>query len=137
MAWTRTRLGLCAAWLAGLSACAGMTEEVRVDPLVTNMVLKSAADQVRRCYRSPRVSSSARRIVTHLAVQLNSDGSLSALPVLVRQDGVTPETAPEAPRMAEAATLAVLRCAPLRLPAEHYSQIWDHFELSFSPNRRA
>jgi hypothetical protein len=42
----------------------------------------------------------------------------------------------EAPRMAEAASLAVIRCAPLRLPPDQYALIWHSIELTFSPLRR-
>jgi hypothetical protein len=109
----------------------------QVDPAVSNEVLASAASQVRRCYRSPRVDSSGKQIVTRLRIQLNSDGTLAALPQLVSQSGVTPFSRPYAARMAEAASLAVIRCAPLQLPPEHFQSVWQHFELNFSPGARA
>ena len=112
-------------------------DAVRVDPVVTGQLLASAAAQVRRCYRSPRVDSAARQIVTRLRIRLNSDGTLAALPQLVAQSGVTPWNQPYAARMAEAASLAVIRCAPLRLPPEHFTSVWQHFELNFSPGARA
>jgi hypothetical protein len=110
---------------------------VRIDPIVVNQVLASAAAQVRRCYRSPRVDSAARQIVTQLRIRLNSDGTLAALPQLVAQRGVTPYNQPYAARMAEAASLAVIRCAPLLLPPEHFQPVWQEFELNFSPGARA
>jgi hypothetical protein len=130
------RRGSSAALLA-LAACAQTPEpQVRIDPVVENAVLASAAAQVRRCYRSPQTSSAGRRIVTHLAVQLNADGSLAALPMVLGQSGIDADNGAEAPRMAEAASLAVIRCTPLRLPPEHYGLIWHSFELIFSPARR-
>lgn len=117
-----------------LAACVQTPEpEVRVDPIVANQVLASAAAQVRRCYRSPRISTAGRRIQTRLAVRLNADGTLAELPVLIAQSGINENNDAEAPRMAEAASLAVIRCAPLRLPPEHYGQVWRTFELIFSP----
>jgi hypothetical protein len=101
-------------------------EEVRA-------VASEAARQVRRCYRSPVVPTAARRIVTRLRVRFAPDGSLAGLPQIVFQQNVTPETAPWAGRMAEAATGAVLRCAPYRLPADHYRGGWDQLDLTFSP----
>jgi hypothetical protein len=57
--------------------------------------------------------------------------------VLIAQIGITERNGAEAPRMAEAASLAVIRCAPLRLPPEHYGEVWRTFELTFSPVARA
>ena len=132
----RAGTGLIAATL-GLAACVHPREpEVRVDPVIANAVLASAAAQVRRCYRSPNTSSASRRIVTRLVVHFNADGSLATLPVLLGQTGVDADNGAEAPRMAEAASLAVIRCAPLRLPPEQYASIWHSIELTFSPLRR-
>jgi hypothetical protein len=122
------------AMMVVLSGCVQTPEpQVRVDPVVTSQVLASAAAQVRRCYRSPKISSAGRRIVTRLEVRLNADGTLASLPVTLSQTGVPPATQAEASQMAEAASLAVIHCAPLKLPAEHYILIWERFELTFSP----
>lgn len=96
-------------------------------------VTQQAAARVRTCYRGPRVPRAARQIATTLAVRFNPDGTLIGLPQVARQTGVTPEGAPFAARMAEAAALAVINCTPLALPAELYQGGWDGFELTFSP----
>ena len=134
---TGARSGLVAAALALVGCVHASEPEVRVDPVIANAVLASAAAQVRRCYRSPTTSSASRRIITRLAVYLNPDGSLAALPVVLGQAGVDADNGTEAPRMAEAASLAVIRCAPLRLPPDQYALIWRSIELTFSPLRRA
>jgi hypothetical protein len=94
---------------------------------------RAAADQVRRCYRQPRVPAAGKRIVTRLRVRFAVDGRLVDTPLLVSQQGVTPENSPYAESMAEAATMAVIRCAPLRLPPELHHGGWDSFDLTFSP----
>src|SRR3546814_14627013 len=66
-------------------------------PSVASFVA-GAAEQVKRCYRSPRVSRAARRITTRLLVRYTSDGMLAGLPVWLSQDGVTPEGRPFAER---------------------------------------
>ncbi|MDB5692706.1 MAG: hypothetical protein JWO81_1769 [Alphaproteobacteria bacterium] len=91
-----------------------------------------AAAQVRRCYRDPVVPTSAKRIVSDLRVHYGPDGALIGLPRLVSQQGVTPANQAYAERMAEAASLAILRCSPLRLPAELHRGGWDEFDLVFS-----
>ncbi len=105
-------------------------------PALVSRLAQQAADQVRRCYRAPRVSSDVRQIVTTLRVRFAPDGSLAGLPQLLSQQGVTPETGPFASRMAEAATLAVIACAPIRLPAEVHTGGWEELEFTFSPQRR-
>ncbi|HEV2866772.1 MAG TPA: hypothetical protein VGX37_09665 [Allosphingosinicella sp.] len=96
-------------------------------------VLRLAARQVRRCYRSPQVSFEGRQIVTRLRVRFTGDGQLAQLPVVLAQDGVTPGNRPYAPRMAEAAIAAVMRCAPLHLPQGIPAQSAVAFDLTFSP----
>ncbi|HWT13740.1 MAG TPA: hypothetical protein VN231_13380 [Allosphingosinicella sp.] len=96
-------------------------------------VLSLAASQVRRCYRSPRVASAGRQIVTRLRVRFTADGQLAQLPVVVAQDGVNANNQPYAGRMAEAAIEAVLRCAPLRLPGGIPANRLLAFDLTFSP----
>lgn len=104
---------------------------------IVNDVVTAAAAQVRPCYRSPRVAQAGRQIVTRLTLRMNPDGTLAALPQVASQSGVTPDNQAYAGRMAEAAVLAVMRCAPLRLPPEHYSAIWREFDLVFSPSAAA
>lgn len=94
--------------------------------------IASAAAQVRRCYRDPAVPSAARRIVTRLRVRYAADGTLIGLPLVASQQGVNAANQAYAERMAEAASLAVIRCSPLRLPAELHRGGWDEFDLIFS-----
>ena len=97
-------------------------------------VLTRAASQVRGCYRAPRVSFHGRQIVTRLRVRFTPEGELAGLPVVMFQDGVTPENEYYAGRMAQAAIEAVMRCTPLRLPPALYHDGWSAFDLTFSPN---
>jgi hypothetical protein len=144
MTRARHKIGRLAAGLAlaaGGAGCAatsppsppsspGKLTEIRIP----GEIMASAADQVRRCYRTP--PGGARSIGTRLRVRLNVDGSLAGLPILLSQSGVTPTNRMFAARVAEAASLAVMRCAPLRLPAQHYAKGWQEFELIFSPRAR-
>lgn len=96
-------------------------------------MLHLTADQVRRCYRAPRVSSAGRQIVTRLRVRVRPDGQLAELPTVVSQDGLTASNQAYAARMAEAAIGAVIRCAPLQLPAGFTPTSAVAFDLTFSP----
>ncbi len=119
---------LCVALLA--AACVP-TRPAGPDPIVLRQVLAKAAAQVRACYRVPRLGSAARQIGTVLGVRYAPDGTLTGPPRLIRQTGITPANEQFAARMAEAANFAVIRCQPVKLPAEFYG-LWDDFELTFT-----
>ena len=121
---------LLAATAAG---CAPVSAPAPARRVQTEEVLSLAASQVRRCYRSPRVSFEGRQIVTRLRVRFTGDGQLAQLPVVIAQSGVTPRNGTYAGRMAEAAIEAVLRCTPLRLPDGVPANSAFAFDLTFSP----
>ena len=102
-----------------------------------NAVGQQAARQIKRCYRTPRVASSGKQISTRLRVRYRPDGGLAGVPQIVWQGGVTPANQAYAGEMAEAAGLAVMRCAPLNLPPELYSKGWSVLDFTFSPGARA
>lgn len=105
---------------------------VRVQQVQVDAVLRSAAEQVRRCYRAPRVSSAGRLIVTRLRIRLTPEGALAGVPTLLFQRGVTAANQSHAAPMAEAAISAVMRCAPLHLDPSLYAGGWREFDLTFS-----
>jgi hypothetical protein len=128
-----------AAFLAALLAagCTDLAARQRPDPLQVAAAIGAAADQVKRCYRAPKVASAGKQIATRLRVRFAPDGSLAGVPAVVGQTGVNAANQPYAARMAEAASLAVIRCAPLRLPPELYESGWSELDLTFSPRRMA
>jgi hypothetical protein len=103
------------------------------DRRLVAQAVSMAAEQIQRCYRTPRIPREGRQITIVLRVRYSTDGMLVGLPQPIAQRGVSPENQLYATRMTEAATLAVIRCAPLRLPPEYYRGGWDDFELTFSP----
>ena len=134
-------------WLAGpalLSAgCSApappspQTDVARLDPGEVERAIATAARQVRRCYRAPRIGSLGRSIVTRLRVRYATDGSLIGLPLLVSQSGVTPANQIFAPHMARAATEAVIRCSPITLPSTLHDGGWNEIDLTFGPRALA
>jgi hypothetical protein len=91
------------------------------------------ARRVRRCYHTPQVTSSARRIATRLRVRYGPDGSLLGLPILLSQSGVTEWNQAYAGQMAEAARTAVIRCAPVHIPPALAHFPVNEIDLLFSP----
>ena len=124
-------------WLLLLAALPGGCATPQLDPQIVSQVLASAADQVKRCYRLPRGRYSGRHISTRIRVRFGRDGALIGLPRVVEQFGVSPANRQYADEMAQAASLAVIRCAPLRLPPETYAGAWREFDLTFSLGVRA
>jgi hypothetical protein len=120
-----------------LTACVEPSTRVRAQSPAALAASAEVAEQVRRCYRAPRVPPAGRGIVIRLLVRYGPDGILVGLPVLVAQQGLIPESRPYAARMTEAARLAIIRCSPVRLPAELSKRRWTDFYLTFSPGRRA
>ena len=119
------------------AACARPPAPAQVPSPAARLASAEVARQVRRCYRSPRVPSVGRRIVTRLLVRYGPDGILMGLPILVGQQGVTPESRAYAGKMTEAAKLAVVRCNPIRLPPAPGKRRALYFHLTFSPQMRA
>lgn len=105
----------------------------RVSPEVARATLDLTARQVRRCYRAPRVASVGRQIITRVRIRVAPDGALGGLPQVVEQAGIHPGNQPYASRMAEAAILSVIQCAPYRLPEQLARGAWVEIELTFSP----
>lgn len=116
-----------------LAGCTTLSPPPGPDRAAVARAVASAAGQVQRCYRTPRIPREGRQITIVLRVRFGTDGALVGLPELLAERGVTAENQVYAQRMAEAAVLAVIRCAPLRLPPELYQGGWDQFELTFSP----
>ncbi len=100
-------------------------------------LLTGAAQQVRQCYRGPRVGHTGRQIVTRLRIMITPEGLIDGRPVVIAQEGLTPVNRLYADRMADAAIQSVLRCAPLNVPPGLAGEGPIEFDLTFSPLARA
>ena len=128
---------LVAAGLTGCAAAPATRPAVRAATAAPDpgwqALLASAAAQVRRCYRGPRVGHAGRQIVTRLRVLLTPEGRVDGRPVVIAQEGLTPLNRLYAERMAQAAIQSVLRCAPLSVPPGFAREGSIEFDLTFSP----
>lgn len=91
------------------------------------------AAQIRPCYVVPAGGTDAAAIVTVLRLRFKPDGSIATPPAIVEQTGVGASNQGYAQQMGEAARRAVLRCSPLRLPADLYEGGWEDIEFVFNP----
>lgn len=91
------------------------------------------AAQVKPCYVIPTGGADAASIVSILRLRFNPDGSVSGTPSVTDHQGVTGTNQSYVRQMDDAAVRAVLRCSPLKLPADLYDGGWEDIEFTFSP----
>lgn len=90
--------------------------------------------QIQPCYELGALQGTpAMEIVTVLDLRFNKDGSVAGDPAVAEQTGVTAANQAYRRQIAEVARRAVLRCAPLRLPAELYEGGWSNIQFVFTP----
>ena len=119
--------------LLPLPAAACAPEAIRIAPAEIHSFELSTARQIQPCYRSPKITGAARTISTRLRVRYGPDGALIGLPELISQAGVTETNRLYAERMAEAARIAVIRCAPVHIPPAFAAYRVNEIDLLFSP----
>jgi len=92
--------------------------------------------QVQPCYDLGALGgTSAMQITTVLQLRFDPDGSIAGTPQLVEQRGVNAGNRAYAKQMEEVSRRAVLRCAPLKLPAELYAGGWENITMGFIPGQ--
>ncbi len=106
---------------------------VRGDPRVSAAIAAAIRAQVTPCWTLPVGANTAGKVTALLHIAINRDGSIAGRPGVVSQTGVTGANAAYGRAFAEAAARAVLRCAPLKLPADQYDQ-WAQVEINFDPS---
>lgn len=109
-------------------------------PAVSALAMQGLAGAIKRqvepCYELGSLQGTpAMSIVTTLRLRFNKDGSIGTAPTISEQTGVTPANQAYARQIAEVGRRAVLRCAPLKLPAELYEGGWEDIELRFIPGQ--
>ena len=112
---------------------AALPHSAHADPRATATLQAAIRAQIAPCWNPPIGGADVRKMTALLHIELARDGSVQGRPALVSQTGATAGNADYARAFAETARRAVLRCAPLKLPAELYDQ-WKSFELNFDPN---
>lgn len=92
--------------------------------------------QVEPCYELGSLAGTpAMSIVTTLRLRFNKDGSTATAPVVTEHSGVNGGNQSYVRQIDDIARRAVLRCAPLKLPAELYEGGWEDIELRFIPGQ--
>ncbi|MES2498695.1 MAG: hypothetical protein V4618_21480 [Pseudomonadota bacterium] len=103
-----------------------------ISPIAMNGLVSLIASQVKPCYTIPAGGTDTTSIVSRIRLRLKSDGSIGVAPEVLGNIGVTPANQPYVRQMNEAATRALQRCGPYKLPADLY-EIWQDLIFTFRP----
>ncbi|MBW6529025.1 cell envelope biogenesis protein TolA [Sphingomonas sp. RHCKR7] len=94
----------------------------RVDARALAGIQQAIARQIQPCAdRQVDPGPGANQIVTTLNLRLNRDGTLAAVPTVVKQTGVDGDNQRYARRVVDLGVAAFKGCSPLKLPAEYYA----------------
>jgi hypothetical protein len=104
----------------------------RLSPIAMATLEQAIRAQIAPCWNPPIGGADVQGMTAVLKIRLNKDGSVAAPPEFVSQSGATAGNQAYARAFVETARRAVLRCAPLQLPADLYPH-WREFELNFDP----
>lgn len=121
--------------IASASAGKGTTARAQITGAAMNGLAAAIKRQVQPCYELGALGGTpAMSIVTVMQMRFNKDGSVASAQV-VEQTGVDGSNERYKRQMAEVSRAAVLRCSPLRLPAELYAGGWENIEMGFIPRQ--
>jgi len=105
-----------------------------ISPIAMNGLVALIASQVKPCYTIPAGGTDTTSIVSRIRLRLKPDGSIGVAPEVIGNVGVTPANQPYVRQMNEAATRALQRCAPYKLPADLY-EVWRDLIFTFRPTQ--
>jgi colicin import membrane protein len=103
----------------------------RLDPSQRDALIGLIQGQLRRCWDAPIAAQSASNPpVASIRFALNADGSLAGQPQVVNDS-----SDPLFRAVADSATRATRRCAPLQIPAQFapYYEDWKNMTVNFNP----
>jgi hypothetical protein len=130
------RVGSLLKGVIGASAGRGEQARAAITGAAMNGLAAAIKRQVQPCYELGGLGGTpAMQIVTVLRLRYNPDGSVAGTPQLVEQTGINGGNGAYAKQIAEVARRAVLRCAPVKLPAELYEGGWDDLNFRFTPGQ--
>lgn len=106
---------------------------VKLDARATASLAGAIRAQVAPCWNPPLGGADVRNMTVLLRIRFAKDGRVVGTPEVVSQTAVTAGNATYARVFAETAKRAVIRCSPLKLPADLY-EAWREIEFNFDPS---
>ena len=116
---------------ASLGTATGASQ--KLNPSQRDQLIGLLSEQLHRCWQVPIAAQSADKPpVPTVRVKLNQDGSLAAEPVVMNQSGDQLFRT-----VADSATRATRRCAPLKIPAQFvpFYNDWRDLVVNFDPRQ--
>ena len=104
-------------------------KSAKLDARATASLVAAIRAQIVPCWNPPIGGAEIKRMTALLSIQLSPDGTVAGRPTVISQTGGGGALGKA---FADTAVRAVLRCAPLKLPADQY-EAWKSFELNFDP----
>lgn len=105
-----------------------------ISPIAMNGLVALIASQVKPCYTIPAGGTDTTSIISRIRLRLKPDGSIAVAPEVIGNVGVSPANQPYVRQMNEAATRALQRCAPYKLPPDLY-EAWQDLIFTFRPTQ--
>lgn len=115
------------------SIALSIPKSAKLDARATARLAAAIRAQVAPCWNPPIGGTDVQKMTVVLSIQLGRDGGVIGQPQVLGQTGRTAGNAGYAKAFADTAVRAVLRCAPLKLPADMF-EAWKSFELNFDPS---
>jgi outer membrane biosynthesis protein TonB len=115
---------------------AAAPKSAKVDPRAAATLAQAIQSQVAPCWNPPIGGADVKKMTVLIRADFGKDGRVLGVPSVVSQTGVTAGNADYARAFAETAKRAVLRCSPLKLPANMYD-LWRSVEINFDPESMA
>lgn len=106
-----------------------------LSPIQVNGLSALIASQVKPCYTIPAGGAGIETIVSKVRLRLKPDGSIKIAPEVIGNSGVNGGNQAYQRQMNEAATRALQRCAPYKLPADLYEGGWEDINFTFRPTQ--
>jgi len=88
--------------------------------------------QITPCWNPPVAEENSGHVTVVMRISLDRRGAVTGTPRVARLTGRTAANAAYANALSGSVRRAVLRCSPLKLPAELYDA-WSNVELNFDP----
>ena len=111
---------------------AATPKAAKIDPRAAATLAQAIQAQVAPCWNPPIGGADVKNMTVVIRADYGRDGRVIGQPGIVSQTGVTAGNADYSRAFAETARRAVLRCSPLKLPANMFD-MWKSVEINFDP----
>lgn len=113
---------------------AAQPKNAMINPRAAATLAQAIRAQVAPCWNPPIGGADVRKMTVLIRADFLADGSVTGTPRVISQTGTSSQNGDYARAFAETARRAVLRCSPLKLPAELYP-LWKSVDINFDPEQ--